>query len=713
MQEDVITRLDFTLNDEEVLIPLRMKSFGERSGKASLKLRRKLKTAEQVEQDLDLNEAIVQVFCRSDVRKKLLILGAPGAGKTTTLLTLAKDLLAGAIDNPGTVIPIVFELSTWKTGTIENWLAAQLKESFNLSIAEGQEWIKDEILLPLMDGLDELSLEQQQKCMAELNAFAGRYPHLVVCCRVQEYVDARVGLNAIAGQICLEPLNNKQIKRYLQDIELESLWDEILRSADMRRMLRRDEDGNPGILRVPLLLSIAAEAYDGKPFASRSELYEAYVEKRLMRETRRIEREFKRDQKEQWAYESVEAEPKFKETRSSLAWAARQLQTQQQVELLIERIQPTWLESPQLCYRYQLILALITGLAFALVIGLSSALINGLIYGVNGLIYGLIGGLVYGLIGGLIFGMVVKHQEITTTEAFHIITLQKIPGKMLNTLWKLTLCNPIDLVFLTLIVLLIETLQNLSGKVLIAARRIEGNRESDSAETLEPTKSQLRYKGNIKSSLWRIFQSSLGISRSLVKIFQVLLQMILLTLYRCFLILPIELVCVTMDALLTWSKQSRERVEQTREIVKLSQQGTQLRANPNQGIWNSMTNAFWTALFMYPLTLALLYILQELIRQLAESINVRELSLPTLSNLLLNGLQMSLVWGLIFGGGLVCLQHICLRFILWQSGTAPWKFAQFLNYCTERRLLQRIGGRYRFLHRELLDHFAMQSNNKV
>jgi hypothetical protein len=34
----------------------------------------------------------------------------------------------------------------------------------------------------------------------------------------------------------------------------------------------------------------------------------------------------------------------------------------------------------------------------------------------------------------------------------------------------------------------------------------------------------------------------------------------------------------------------------------------------------------------------------------------------------------------------------------------PRNYAQFLNYSAERRLLQRIGGRYRFIHRALMKH---------
>ncbi len=47
-----------------------------------------------------------------------------------------------------------------------------------------------------------------------------------------------------------------------------------------------------------------------------------------------------------------------------------------------------------------------------------------------------------------------------------------------------------------------------------------------------------------------------------------------------------------------------------------------------------------------------------------------------------------------------------MRIILFLPGREiPWNYARFLSYCVERRLLQRISGRYRFIHRELLDHF--------
>ncbi|NJM49154.1 MAG: hypothetical protein HC860_25760 [Alkalinema sp. RU_4_3] len=70
------------------------------------------------------------------------------------------------------------------------------------------------------------------------------------------------------------------------------------------------------------------------------------------------------------------------------------------------------------------------------------------------------------------------------------------------------------------------------------------------------------------------------------------------------------------------------------------------------------------------------------------------------------GIGGALLFGLSPGGGLAVIQHLALRIVLTRHYSIPWNLARFLTYCHERRLLQQIGGRYRFIHRELLDHFA-------
>ncbi|MGL4500127.1 MAG: NACHT domain-containing protein, partial [Planktothrix sp.] len=47
-----------------------------------------------------------------------------------------------------------------------------------------------------------------------------------------------------------------------------------------------------------------------------------------------------------------------------------------------------------------------------------------------------------------------------------------------------------------------------------------------------------------------------------------------------------------------------------------------------------------------------------------------------------------------------------LRLILGLTGQMPWNITRFLNYCTEHLILQRVGKRYRFIHRLVQEHFA-------
>jgi hypothetical protein len=116
---------------------------------------------------------------------------------------------------------------------------------------------------------------------------------------------------------------------------------------------------------------------------------------------------------------------------------------------------------------------------------------------------------------------------------------------------------------------------------------------------------------------------------------------------------------------------------------------------------------FWTTAICYPFGIFIVMAGPAAYRA-AEKLNLLaalSFIFYNSSQFLLPGLFLALMFGFDSGGGKACIQHLCLRFVLWQSGI-PWNLAQFLDYCVERRLLLRVGGRYRFLHRELLEHFA-------
>lgn len=180
-------------------------------------------------------ERMIDVFWRVGVAGRLLILGEPGAGKTTTLLELARELIAAA------PVPIIFELSAWTEDrqAIDPWLVAQLQETYNLPPKVGQAWVANHRILPLLDGLDELGLERQKKCIAKLNDFLPLGEpdrQAVVCCRTQEFHRGEAKLTALNGAVELQPLTEPQIRDYLTAMGRPSLWAQIDASAELREL---------------------------------------------------------------------------------------------------------------------------------------------------------------------------------------------------------------------------------------------------------------------------------------------------------------------------------------------------------------------------------------------------------------------------------------------------------------------------------------------
>lgn len=113
---------------------------------------------------------------------------------------------------------------------------------------------------------------------------------------------------------------------------------------------------------------------------------------------------------------------------------------------------------------------------------------------------------------------------------------------------------------------------------------------------------------------------------------------------------------------------------------------------PNQGIWRSLQN---TLLFFTILT----------------PIGVL-LSFGRYSDNIYEIIGISLTVGILaaLGGGqrsgIVLIQHFVLRLFLWMNRDIPWNYARFLDYASERILLQKVGGGYIFVHRLLLEHLA-------
>ncbi|NES46568.1 NACHT domain-containing protein, partial [Moorena sp. SIO2C4] len=150
----------------------------------------------------------MEVLERPDVNGRLLILGKPGSGKTTTLLRLAEDLVKQAEQNNAAPVPIIFELSAWKNDQqpIDQWLVAQLKSIHSIDKKISQKWLENHEILPLLDGLDELGIPRQRLCVTKINQFFKQNIQRrgVVCCRLEEYQQGIVKLRKLNGAYCLQ-----------------------------------------------------------------------------------------------------------------------------------------------------------------------------------------------------------------------------------------------------------------------------------------------------------------------------------------------------------------------------------------------------------------------------------------------------------------------------------------------------------------------------
>lgn len=318
-----------------------------------------LETGEQTPQLLPLGTSVISIFDELGSGRTLLILGKPGSGKTITLLQLARDLIRSAQQDIEYLIPIVFNLSSWNgKQTIAEWLVEELNTKYQVPKSIGQPWIKQQQLLLLLDGLDEVRTENRDTCVAALNAFQQEYAtEMVVCSRIQDYQVLSNRLN-FQRAIYLKPLTPVQIYCYLDSLNADL--------TGLRTLLVKDT-ALQELVQSPLILNIAVFAYEGVTTEDlpkthiveehRQQLFDTYIERMLKH--RGAEKRYSKAQTVRW-----------------LSWLAQQLKCSSQTIFLIERIHYDWLQTPKQQWMYTLVSSLMLGLAEGLILLLSFGLKN-------------------------------------------------------------------------------------------------------------------------------------------------------------------------------------------------------------------------------------------------------------------------------------------------------------------------------------------------
>lgn len=566
---------------------------------------------------LDAGTRIVEVFDRAELARQLLILGEPGAGKTTMMLELAEDLLKRATADKAEPIPVMLSLSSWKNPKqpIFEWLLGELRAKYGIRQSLAQQWLEKHQLLPLLDGLDEVATKHQRDCAVALNAWLiGELEQspcgVLICCRREEFEQVVRQPLSLYGAIYLQALTVEQIEDYFARFKLQDVWQTVQQDEALQELLTK-----------PLFLSMFGLVQtqgkfclaDWKSHPTSEDkieyLLDTYWEATITRELI-IEPHEKQRGILSKTY-GTKPLPHRKAVRRSLVFAAKMLNRESSTELLIEKMQPTALITRRQKWAYRLIYGLIHGVIYGLLYGLIAGPIFGLIHGlipglIVGPIFGLIVGPIAGLIFALIYGLIGGLNTIKPVEEISILTLHEARQKILRSICK-------------------ELIRWLTFGLIYAMSR------------------------------WRVYGLIEGLIYGLIG----------------------GLIYGLIGGL---------------------KADIQTRIEPNQGIKNSAKNMLIFSLIALVIALPFKLLLEYLLTSIVDSEGLLQIV----------GVALTLLIWLSFqeAGGEALTRHLALRLILRRHRYAQLRYDLLLNYCTERLLLQRIGGRYRFMHKLLQDHFA-------
>ena len=300
-----------------------------------------------------------------------------------------------------------------------DWLVEELKSKYGVGKDLSKKWLQEKVILPMLDGLDEVKIERQESCLAAINLWLRgdlRPPSVVVCSRQEEYANYQTRLN-LNGAILLQSLTDEQIQKYLLGVNRTDLWQLLQQDTELLELVR-----------TPLLLSITILSYAKLSLQQWQTLNSTQQRVKLLLDAY-VQTMFER-KLNSMAYRKRRI-PSEKQTRQWLRVLSLKMQRESQTEFLIERMQPSVWLSEQQGGRYKLIFwlgadlpmsiqlvetfkwsfnnaisGMISGLFLGMISGLFLGMISGLFYGMrSGLIGGLIFGLVWGLTLGLIFGL--------------------------------------------------------------------------------------------------------------------------------------------------------------------------------------------------------------------------------------------------------------------------------------------------------------------
>jgi hypothetical protein len=352
------------------------------------------------------DDDIVAAFESS--KKRLLIVGEPGSGKSMAAYSLIEylDEREGAEGR----VPLLVNLSAWEAQeNFEAFLVDYLCSAVGYEVPEravARAFISSDRYALILDGLDEIPLRLRAHFSERLDKFVRELPGevgVVVTCRTQEYEQLLAahptGLGLVQAVEILSLTDQQLDSAFVALAQLDKDWETFLSQRHLTAYKRvRHLLSNPLFLNLAVVGHLSPEQLLDATTTEqelRDLVFESYLDSTLA---------------DQRPYEPQDA-------RRYLSWIAHFLNGAEVSPFGLKRSDYTVfdladLTPPDPPRRYRLFEGLGLGLVGALVYTLVGVLLVGLDLGLAGTLgaeldWGLVGGLAYVLVVGLVFTLVI------------------------------------------------------------------------------------------------------------------------------------------------------------------------------------------------------------------------------------------------------------------------------------------------------------------
>jgi len=222
----------------------------------------RLRLRGHVEGDLEKATQHLAMEYRRIASGRLVVLGEPGSGKSVLAILLTLGLLGER--TPGAAVPVLLSAASWDPTLqdMDTWLVHSIAKAYYQSQLDiPQRLLINNLLLPIVDGLDEILESARRAAVEHISRAVGVHRPVVITCRAREYEDLITGgapMLRRAPTVEMAPVAADDLIAYFSSID----WPNGTDWAPVFTELRADPEAPvSAALTIPLTVSFARIVY--------------------------------------------------------------------------------------------------------------------------------------------------------------------------------------------------------------------------------------------------------------------------------------------------------------------------------------------------------------------------------------------------------------------------------------------------------------------